>query len=179
MNALWDHYWAMITAALVAGAVAGAIGFRLPRPMKRLTAELRRKRIAALLAGALLVMGAAALWHGPLGAGARFAAQVERDARQTLVNYEMAAVRSALEAGPLRRSLVLAGPADAFQRSELVRIMDAIPGVGEVRWADMPAGRTLPLLAEAELAALAAFGLGLALAYFIELRRRSRAEWRW
>lgn len=179
MTALWDHYWQAITAALVVGALAGAIGFRLPRPMKRLTAEDRRKRVAALLGGALVIAAAAALWHGPLGAGGRFAAEVERQARETLVNYEMAQVRSRLETSPLRRTLVLAGPADSFQRGELIRIMAAIPGIARVRWADMPAGRSLPLLAEAELAVLAAFGLGLALAYFIELRRRSRAEWRW
>ncbi|HET7816260.1 MAG TPA: hypothetical protein VFK58_01605 [Sphingomicrobium sp.] len=179
MNALWDHYWPAITLALVAGAIAGALGFRLASPMKRLSPELRRRRFAALAAGALVVVGAAALWHGPLGAGGRFAGQVERQARETLAAFEMAQVRSRLETAPLRRTLVLAGPADAFQRSELVRIMSTIPGVGTVRWADGPGARALPLIAEAMLAALAAFGLGLALSYFVELRRRSRAEWRW
>lgn len=179
MNALWDHYWPAITLALVVGAVAGAVAFRLPRPMTPPAAELRRRRFAALAAGTLIAAGATALWHGPLGAGGRFAGQVERQARQTLVAFEMAQVRSRLETAPLRRTLVLAGPADAFQRSELVRIMGSVPGVGTARWAGSPAAGALPLLAEASLAALAAFGLGLALSYFIELRRRSRAEWRW
>jgi len=179
MNALCDHYWPAITLALVVGAIAGAIGFRLPRPMKRLSTELRRRRVAALAAGALVAIGAAALWHGPLGAGGRFATQVERQARETLAAFEMVQVRSRLETGPLRRTLVLAGPADSFQRGELVRIMGAIPGVGAARWADGPRASAPPLAAEAALAALAAFGLALALSYFVELRRRSRAEWRW
>lgn len=179
MTALWDHYWPAITVALVVGAIAGALAFRLPRPMKRLTPQLRRRRVSTLAAGALAAAGAAALWHGPLGAGGRLAAQVERQSRETLAAFEMAQVRSRLETGPLRRTLVLEGPADAFQRSELVRIMGAIPGVGAARWAGGPGARALPLLAEAALAALAAFGLALALSYFVELRRRSRAEWRW
>jgi hypothetical protein len=37
----------------------------------------------------------------------------------------------------------------------------------------------LPLLVEAELAALISFGIGLVLAYLLELRRRSRAQWSW
>ena len=34
----------------------------------------------------------------------------------------------------LARRLILSGPADEFQRQELVRILDDIPGVLEVRW---------------------------------------------
>jgi hypothetical protein len=30
--------------------------------------------------------------------------------------------------------MILSGPADDFQRAELVRILDDIPGVLEVRW---------------------------------------------
>lgn len=37
----------------------------------------------------------------------------------------------------------------------------------------------IPLLAEAELVSLVGFGLGLLLAYLVELRRRANAEWRW
>jgi hypothetical protein len=47
----------------------------------------------------------------------------------------MAGVSARLERGPLRRRLVLTGPADDFQRAELVRILDEVPGVAEVRWA--------------------------------------------
>jgi hypothetical protein len=91
----------------------------------------------------------------------------------------MAQVQAKLERGPLRRTLLLTGPADDFQRTELVRIMGAVDGVGSARWQDMPEPMQLPLLAEVELAALVSFGLGLLLAYLLELRRRSRAQWRW
>lgn len=76
-----------------------------------------------------------ALWHGPLGEGDRIAARIEGDARRLLDHYEMPMVTARLERQPLRRVLLLSGPADEFQRSELVRIMDEVPGVGEVRWA--------------------------------------------
>jgi hypothetical protein len=35
------------------------------------------------------------------------------------------------------------------------------------------------LLLEVELAGLVSFGVGLVLAYLLELRRRSNAQWRW
>jgi hypothetical protein len=80
---------------------------------------------------------------------------------------------------PMKRTLILSGPADDFQRAELVRILNHVPGVGNVRWANSPESFTLPLLLEAELAALISFGIGLALAYLLELRRRSRSQWSW
>jgi hypothetical protein len=171
MNALWDHYWPAITFALVVGAIAGAVGLR--RPVRRM------RRNAALALGIAAAIGAALLWHAPAGASQRFADQVERQARETLAAFEMAQVSARLERSPIRRTLVLSGAADDFQRRELVRIMDAIPGVARARWVGMPAPAFLPLAAEAGLAALAAFGIGLVLAYLVELRRRSRAEWRW
>lgn len=73
-------------------------------------------------------------WHGPLGAGDRLATGIETTARATLDRYEMAQVDAALERQPLSRRLILSGPADAFQRRELVRILSEIPGVAEVRW---------------------------------------------
>ena len=100
-----------------------------------------------LSATAKLAIGIAAalalgwLYHGPLGTGDRLAAGIEAQARAELVRDEMAMVSARLERHPLRRSLVLSGPADDFQRGELVRIMSGIPGVGEVRWdpASLPA----------------------------------------
>jgi hypothetical protein len=91
----------------------------------------------------------------------------------------MTQVQGHIERGPIERTLVLSGPADDFQRSELVRIMDDVPGVANVRWADMKPPFALSLLAEAELAVLICFGLGLLLAYLLELRRRYRAQWSW
>ena len=38
----------------------------------------------------------------------------------------------------MRRRLVLSGPADDFQRAQLVQILDDIRGVAGVRWATPP-----------------------------------------
>jgi len=137
-------------------------------------------RRIALGLGIAATLGAAALWHGPAGTADAFAGKVERIARRTLVYYEMGPVNARLERGPLSRRLVLSGPADDFQRGELVRIMNQVPGVGDVRWTDTkPGAPMVALLAEAMLLALLGFGLGLLLAYLVELRRRTNAEWRW
>ena len=37
----------------------------------------------------------------------------------------------------------------------------------------------MPLIAEAMFLSLVGFSVGLLLAYLVELRRRSRADWRW
>jgi hypothetical protein len=93
---------------------------------------MKRGLIFALGAAATLACGA--LWHGPLGAGERVAVHAEKIARATLDYYELPAVNARLERAPLSRRMILSGPADAFQRSELVRIMGQVPGVNEVRW---------------------------------------------
>lgn len=86
------------------------------------------------LGGLAVVIAFAALWHGPLGAGDRLASRVETRARTTLDHYEMTMIQARLQRRPLSRRLVLSGPADDFQRRELVRILDGTPGVLEVRW---------------------------------------------
>jgi len=127
----------------------------------------------------MVVLALGAVWHGPLGTGERLASTIERQSRQVLNDWEMPQVQARVERAPLSRILVLSGPADDFQRSELVRIMNGVPGVAKVRWTDMKPPLALPLFAEAELAALACFGLGLLLSYLLELRRRYRAQWSW
>lgn len=92
------------------------------------------KRSRILLIGIAAVLAETALWHGPLGAGDRLAAQSEASARRTLDYYEFPMVQAHMQRSPLSRRLVLSGPADDFQRSELVRILDETPGVLEVRW---------------------------------------------
>ena len=91
-------------------------------------------RRTILLAGFAATIGFTALWHGPLGAGERLAAMSESSARRTLDYYELPLIQAKMQRGPLSRRLVLSGPADDFQRSELVRILDETPGVLEVRW---------------------------------------------
>ena len=96
------------------------------------------KRSAIIAIGVAAVLAETALWHGPLGAADRLTGKIERAARDELKRLEIPAVTARLERAPLRRQLVLSGPADDFQRSELVRILDSIPAVSGVRWASPP-----------------------------------------
>ena len=91
-------------------------------------------RRAIFLLGLAAVLAETALWHGPLGAGDRMAVRAETIARRTLDYYELPMIQAHMQRGPLTRRLILSGPADDFQRRELVRILDDVPGVLEVRW---------------------------------------------
>ena len=95
-------------------------------------------RNTIIVLGVAAVLAETALWHGPLGAGDRLASKIETHARATLSHLEMTNVSARLERRPLRRRLVLTGPADDFQRAQLVQILDDIPGVAGVRWASSP-----------------------------------------
>ena len=97
---------------------------------------MKRNMVIAL--GVLAVLAETALWHGPLGVGGQLAARIENAANSELKRQEMVAVSARLERSPLRRRIVLSGPADDFQHRELVRIMDALPGVSGVRWTVPP-----------------------------------------
>jgi hypothetical protein len=96
------------------------------------------------LIGIAAVIGFTALWHGPLGAGQRLSGQAEASARKTLEYYELPMIQAHMQRGPLARRLILSGPADDFQRAELVRILDGTPGVLDVRWdpASLPQERS-------------------------------------
>jgi len=102
-------------------------------------------RRTIFLLGLTVVIGFAALWHWPLGAGERLAGKAEAAARAQLDRDEMFQVQARIERGPLSRRLIVSGPADDFQRAEIIRRLDAIPGVLDVRWdpASLPQeGRT-------------------------------------
>ena len=179
MNLFWDVYWPLLTIAIVLGVVAGSIGLRATSSRQSKTRELRRWAALTITTGALVVFALGAIWHGPVGAGERLATTVDRTSRGVLDDWEMTQVQGQIERDPIKRTLVLSGPADDFQRSELLRIMDDVPGVANDRWANMQPPFALPLFAEAELAGVICFGLGLLLAYLLELRRRYRAQWSW
>ena len=137
------------------------------------------KRNMALAIGIAATLAAAILWHGPGGAGERLAGSIDRTMRTTLDHYEMQPVAARIQRDPLTRRLMLDGPADDFQRSEIKRISLDVPGVASAYWAgprDPP--RALPLLAEVMLMALACFAIGVVLAYIAALRRRSREAYR-
>jgi hypothetical protein len=166
VNAFWTYFWPTLGVGLLCGVVAGAFGFRP-----------KAKRDLFLLVGAAAAIAAAALWHGPLGAADRFTAEVQRTARQRLDYYEMTQVRAQLHHGPLTRRLILSGPADDFQSSELVRIMSELPGVSTAQWSNEGSG--VPLIVEGAAMAILGFLIGLLLAYLVELRRRYNAQWNW
>lgn len=146
MSPLWDYFWPIFAAGLIIGAATGHFGYRQLRtgPRNRLAgeghliSERRRMRKFAYAGGPVAALVAALLWHGPLGASDRLTNKIERTARSELDRLEMPMVTARLERSLLRRRLVLSGPADDFQQSELVRFMDSIPGVSGVRWATPP-----------------------------------------
>lgn len=166
MNVLWSYFWPVFAAGLLAGGISGMLAFRR-----------KAGRNAALAAGMVVAIACAGLWHGPLGAGGRFSAQVELTARQVLDAYEMTQVSAHLHHRPLTRRLILSGKADDFQTSELVRIMSQVPGVSRAQWSAAEAGP--PLIAEAIGVGVLGFLFGLLLAYLVELRRRYNTQWNW
>ena len=92
------------------------------------------KQRSIFLLGLVATAGFTALWHGPLGTGEQLAQRIERQARLRLDRDEMYLVQARVQRSPLSRHLVLSGPADDFQRRELARRLDDIPGVLGVRW---------------------------------------------
>lgn len=166
MNPLWHFFWPCFAVGLVAGLFAGIIGF-----------HRRAKRNAALGIGFVAALIGAALWSGPLGGADRFAAEVEGGLGRVLVYYEMTQLTAHLHHGPLTRHVLLSGPADSFQHSELVRLINQLPGVQSTSWSTDGGG--VPLVVEGLGVAVLGFLFGLLLAYLIELRRRYNAQWTW
>jgi hypothetical protein len=184
MNAWWSYFLPAFGAGLVFGVIAGAVAFRakIVRPKDRphepdLIDQPRRRRVIFLAVGATLSIVAATLWHGPLGAGDRLAARVERSAREVLAaNYAPNGVNVQIHHRPLTRQLILSGPSNDFQQAEAARLLRQIPGVSDATWTPS-AG--IPLIIEASIAALLGFLFGLLLAYLAELRRRYNSQWNW
>ena len=163
MSAFWSYFWPLFAIGAAVGLLGGSVAFR-------------RGRRLIIGAAAFAALAAAALWHGPLGGSARLTASIEANIARTLDYYEMSQVKAGLHRNPLTRRVMMSGTANDFQRTELVRLMDDIPGVSGATW-----GRSggLPLIAEAMIASLVGFLVGLLLAYGIERRRRYNAEWTW
>lgn len=134
---------------------------------------MTRNQILAV--GAVVTIAVGVLVAGPLGGNRQVATRIEQYARAQLDYDEMTAVRAQVQDGPLRRRLFLTGPADDFQRTEIVRRTEWLPGVAEARWNRRSALFPLPMMIEAILMALAAFAAGTILSYLSERRRRARA----
>src|SRR5689334_1513670 len=166
MNSFWSYFWPIAAAALIIGAIGGLIGFR-------------RKTLIPFVLAAVLALGWAELWHGPLGAAGRFTQVIERQSRESLIYYEVPQVSARLHQAPLTRRLVLSGGKDLndWQRGELARLFSQLPGVSGATWSESDAG--LPLIAEGAFAAIIGFLIGTGLAYLLELRRRYNSQWTW
>ena len=169
MNPLFSYFWPDAATGLVIGAAAATLYWRRkPRRIGRF-----------LWFGIFIVLTVTVtlMWSGPLGGGNRFIAQVEPAVNRTLAAYEMTQVHARLGRAPLNRQIILEGRADDLQRSELVRIIDEVPGVSTATW-ERPDG-AWPIIVEGALIALAGFLVGLFLAYLPELHRRYNAQWNW
>jgi hypothetical protein len=128
----------------------------------------------ALAIGLAATAASAFLWHGPGGAAERFVKRSDHDVRRMLDYFEMQQVEGRMQRDPIARRIIFSGPADDFQRTELVRLGESLPGIGEARWSKSRSFLTypLPLVGEAVAMALAAFLAGLTLAYGLSLGRR-------
>ena len=166
MSTLWPYFWPPVGAGIMVGVIAGLIAFRG-----------RRNRYLGFAIGAVLSIALAALWHGPLGAADRFEREVNLTVRAALIYNEIPEVSGHLHRDPLTRRVMLSGPADDFQRSELIRVMGEVPGVGSASWSNDGGG--MPLMAQGVAAGVVGFLFGLVLAYLIDLRRRYNAQWNW
>jgi hypothetical protein len=136
---------------------------------------------AKLLIGIAAALLAGWIAHGPFGQGRAFADRLETQATAVVAEAEMTEVTVRVARAPLARRVLLAGPADAFQREGQGlfpglndRIL-SIPGIAALAWADEPAGGVwpLPLLVETGIIVLIAFLAGLGIA---RLRFRQRRE---
>ena len=169
MNAFWAYFWPLFAAGLVIGLIAGLIGLR-----RRKRAPHRRLSPPACSPASPRRSGTARSARAD-----RFAAQVERTSRAPLDALRNAddqpriciAVRSAARS-------MLSGPADDFQRSELVAHHER-----SSRASASPAGPAKAAACRCSSKAPArrslGFLFGLLLAYLIELRRRYNAQWNW
>lgn len=127
----------------------------------------------ALTIGFAATAASALLWHGPGGAGERFVTRSDGDVRKMLDYFEMQRVQGRMQRDPIARRIIYSGPADEFQRTELVRLGEGLPGVGEARWSRPRSILTypLPLIGEALAMALTSFLVGLTAAYFASFGR--------
>ena len=127
----------------------------------------------AVLIGTAASIACAALLHGVGGAGERLAGTLDVQQRRMLDEYEMQAIEGRAQRDPIARRIIMKGPADDFQRAELVRYSERLPGVGEARWNRAKSELTYPVpaLIEGIALSLAAFVVGLLIAYLAFVRR--------
>jgi hypothetical protein len=134
--------------------------------------------------GLAAALAAGSLHHGPLGGGAKLLDSLEAHAQLRVRYTELPGIAVRMERDPMRRTAILSGPANDFQRDGmgsypgLNQRIATIPGIAGVRWAEGHrgiGGARLPLLAETLLLCAFAFlvGLGLGRLFFGRRRRTS------
>jgi hypothetical protein len=165
VNAFWAYFWPPLGAGLVVGVIAGDFAFRASG-----------KRTISLALGVVATILLAAAWHGPLSGADEFSGTVEHTIRQALVYNEIPEVSARLQRAPLSRRILLSGPADDFQRRELIKLVKEVPGVESASWSG---GQGVPLIVEGAAAAILGFLFGLLVAYLRDKRRRYNAQWNW
>ena len=125
---------------------------------------------------AVVLMGWA--HHSALGNGAAFIDRIEAQAKQTVAAAQVPGVDVRLGREPLSRLATFSGDADAFQREgqgELKGFNDRVrevAGVSGVRWPDEAEKTGIPLLLEVLLQLLAAYLIGLGIAWLLFGRRK-------
>ena len=126
MNPLWNYLWPVFSLGLIARR-SGRNDRRSVCPSRlvlmranALRRRLRRKRRVALAAVQCCPSQRLVCGMGRSAAADRFSTPIERGLHNCLVDYEMTRVTANLHHGPLTRDVLLSGPADDFQRSELV-----------------------------------------------------------
>jgi len=116
--------------------------------------------------------------HGPLDNGEAFINRIEGQAKQAVAATQVPGVDVRLGRDPLSRFATFSGKADAFQREgqgELKGLNDHVrdvEGVSGVRWTDEADQTAIPLLLEVLLHLLAAYLIGLGIAWLLFGRRR-------
>jgi hypothetical protein len=167
MSPFFDYFLPPLCLGTIVGVIAGTFSLRRPA-----------RRSLALAIGCAASIALACLWHGPFGGADRLTVRINRGIAATLDYYEVRQqVTAHLHHDPLTRRVMLAGKADDFQRSELVRLMSELKGVSGATWSNDGGG--VPLIVEGSVVAVLGFLLGLLLAYLVELRRRYNAQWNW
>lgn len=119
------------------------------------------------LIGLVAVVALGVLYNGPYGGGTRFIDRLEAHAARRISVTELPGITARFGRDPLSRSATISGEATSFQRDGMgsypgIRQRVAtIPGVADVRWADEPAVRTVPLVLETLLQLLIAYLAGI------------------
>lgn len=131
--------------------------------------------------GLAAALAAGWLFHGPAGGGARFLDALQAHAELRVRYTELPGIRVEMERAPMRRTAILSGPADDFQRNGmgtypgLNERIATVPGIAGVRWAEGHrgiGGAGLPLLAETLILCALAFLIGLGIGRLVFGRRK-------